>query len=259
MNYGDLSNRRMVVYTAISGHYDRLSEPKYFNSNFDYICFSDNKKLKSKYWKIIEFPNCEDNLVMLNKMVKLLPHKYLSEYEYSIYMDGNFDIIGNLDELIAKFLRTNQIAFFAHLGRNCIYEEAKACIHHKKYNRDVRDVIEKQMEKYKGLDYPVNNGLIAGGIIVRKHNHPDVIHAMEDWWDELNIHSKRDQLSFNYVSWKNGLKYGIIEGSITDNSFFRIRAHNLSYLKRFWQWANSESRYNRLLRRFKSLSVHRLA
>jgi hypothetical protein len=55
-------------------------------------------------------------------------------------------------------------------------------------------------------------------------------------------------LSFNYVSWKNGLKYGIIDGNRHDNSFFRLREHNLSYLKRFWRWANSESRYNRPFR-----------
>jgi len=241
----NLYNEKVVVYTAISGNYDQLSEPEYINYNFDYICFSDNKKLKSEYWKIIGFPNCEDDLVMLNRRVKLLPHRYFPEYEYSVYIDGNFDIVGDLEELINRYLKTNLIAVFAHPERICIYDEARTCIDHKKGNRDV---IKKQMQKYRQHGYPEKNGLIAGGIILRKHNYPDVVRLMEDWWSEINFHSKRDQLSFNYVSWKNCLKYGIIKGNIFSNSFFRYREHRLSYFEKVWKWANSQNRYNRPFR-----------
>jgi hypothetical protein len=30
---------------------------------------------------------------------------------------------------------------------------------------------------------------------------------MEDWWIELKYGSKRDQLSFPYVAWKNNLEH----------------------------------------------------
>ena len=44
---------------------------------------------------------------------------------------------------------------------------------------------------------------------------------MESWWEEIKYNSKRDQLSFNYVAWKNGLKYNSIPGDIRNNSFFK--------------------------------------
>jgi hypothetical protein len=34
---------------------------------------------------------------------------------------------------------------------------------------------------------------------------------MEDWWREINAHSFRDQLSFNFIAWKRKLKLSYIE------------------------------------------------
>ena len=42
--------------------------------------------------------------------------------------------------------------------------------------------------------------------MVRKHNKKDCIELMEKWWNEINNYSHRDQLSFNYIVWKLGIK-----------------------------------------------------
>ena len=65
------------------------------------------------------------------KKYKLLPHRYLSEYEYSLWIDGNFTVVGNIDILVEKYLKDANIAFFNHQNtaldpRNCIYQEASA-------------------------------------------------------------------------------------------------------------------------------------
>jgi hypothetical protein len=44
---------------------------------------------------------------------------------------------------------------------------------------------------------------------------------MEDWWTEIKYGSRRDQLSFNYVAWKNNLKFNYIEGDSRDNKYFK--------------------------------------
>ena len=44
--------------------------------------------------------------------------------------------------------------------------------------------------------------------------------AMEDWWTEIKYGSKRDQLSFNYVAWKNDLKFNYIDGDSRKNEYF---------------------------------------
>ena len=37
---------------------------------------------------------------------------------------------------------------------------------------------------------------------------------MEDWWKIVSTQSKRDQLSFNYVAWKNNFVPTIINGDL---------------------------------------------
>ena len=43
--------------------------------------------------------------------------------------------------------------------------------------------------------------------VLRRHNETDVVDSMEDQWVELKYNSKREQLSFNYIAWKNKLKF----------------------------------------------------
>ena len=43
---------------------------------------------------------------------------------------------------------------------------------------------------------------------------------MEDWWTEIKYGSKRDQLSFNYVAWKNSLNFNYMDGDSRNNEYF---------------------------------------
>ncbi len=56
-----------------------------------------------------------------------------------------------------------------------------------------------------------DNGLTATGIIFRKNNDQQLIKVMEDWWEEIQNNSRRDQLSFCYVCWKNHFEYDVSE------------------------------------------------
>ena len=43
---------------------------------------------------------------------------------------------------------------------------------------------------------------------------------MEDWWTEIKYGSRRDQLSFNYIAWKNNFKFNYLEGDSRKNEYF---------------------------------------
>ena len=45
---------------------------------------------------------------------------------------------------------------------------------------------------------------------------------MEDWWLELKYWSKRDQLSFPYVCWKNQFNYNFISEDIDSNKWIKL-------------------------------------
>jgi hypothetical protein len=225
-----LNTNKIVVYTCITGNYDHLYEPLYRSDDFDYVCFTDNQELESDFWKISKFSVGDYDPTRQARWVKILPHLFLKNYQYSIWVDANIRIIGDLKELIREHLVKASLAFYRHSdGRKCIYEEAKVCI---KRNKDNEEVINRQIDRYKSLCYPKNNGLISSGVIIRKHKDPTIIETMEDWWKEVENHSKRDQLSFNFVAWKNGTKFAIIDDYIRDNSYFKWRIHDRELKKK---------------------------
>ena len=63
------------------------------------------------------------------------------------------------------------------------------------------------------------------GVTLRRHNEKDCIKVMEDWWKEIRYGSKRDQLSFNYVAWKNKFKFNYMNSDCRDNSYFYLDKH----------------------------------
>ena len=106
-----------VAYTSIFGNYDDITKQK-LPDDWDWKSFSENNSL----------PLYVDNNRNA-KRFKILPHRYLSEYEYSIFIDGNMTVVGNVNELIDKYLSDSNVAFFSHNGnsldgRNCVYDEA---------------------------------------------------------------------------------------------------------------------------------------
>ncbi|MBD3311259.1 MAG: methyltransferase domain-containing protein [Candidatus Magasanikbacteria bacterium] len=227
-----IKKNNIVIYTAILGGKDALTEPKFIPDNCDFICFTDDEVLKSKTWKVVNIGVGSGDPARDSREMKLLPHKYLSDYEYSIWVDGNMLVHGDVNELIDKYLKSNNIAMFDHNQltgdkRNCIYKEAEVLVKMAKTEKykDDPSLILKQVSRYKEEGYPEDNGLISGMVILRKHNYYDVKKVMEDWWSELKNNSKRDQLSFNYVAWKNNLDFVYIQGDSRDNKYFKRLPH----------------------------------
>lgn len=224
-----------VIYTSIFGNYDYLEKPKFIPNGFDFVCFTDSD-MKSDFWQIKKVTPLYGDSTRNARKYKLLPHRFLSQYDVSIWMDGNFLIRDDLNELLDRYLSDKNFACHDHNNcildpRDCVYQEAEAILWlgkndpNKKF-KDEPSVIKKQIDGYFNEGYPHNNGLIVSGVLLRKHNEKDVIRTMERWWEEVKYGSKRDQLSFDYAVWKTGLKYNYIEGDIRDNKYFRLLSHN---------------------------------
>ncbi len=251
------NKNNIVVYTAICNNYDDLKDPEVISGNCDYFCFSDKPRI-SKVWKIINFPENNLDPIRKNRQVKILPHLFFSNYKYSIYVDGNIDIIGDIEELIDRYLtQKSPMAVYNHPKHNCIYKEGKRCIQKRKDNSEV---IRQQLLKYRKEGLPVNHGLPQNRILIRKHNHSGVIKTMEHWWQEVVRHSKRDQISFNYCAWKNQLQYRIItEQFMGKNGFFKLRGHKKRDLKRIWQVIRKNRDKNRFYSLLYALTVFLIA
>lgn len=225
--------RKLVIYTIALGP-DFGFVPQKSIEGVDFFAFTDDPKKVCKPWKpILVKDDIKDKERLRSRHPKLLPHLYFSDYDVSIYIDSNFLIVGNIIELLEK-LNGFQMALFDHNQsddiRNCVYQEYEAILELGKRRGVYKDnpkVMEQQIQFFKDQNYPPENGLICGGVLIRKHNDPQVIKLMEDWWGFVSTQSLRDQLSFNYVAWQNKFNYTIIPGDIrTGNPYFYFLASN---------------------------------
>lgn len=213
---------KVVVYTAITGGFDQLKEPKIVDKNFKYVCFTDRADLESSVWEIKKIDIENNDLNRTAKRYKILPHQYFPDYKWSVWIDGQLEITGDLRKVIHTYNQNSNLMCFLHPTRNCIRKEAEIC---KAFELDDRQIIDKQIEAIMKTGFKDKNELIAGGFLVRQHNEKDVVKLMEDWWDMINIGSKRDQLSFNYIAWKNQFFFDVTDLNIMDNIYFKRYVH----------------------------------
>jgi hypothetical protein len=119
---------KLVVYTALFGDFDDLIEPKEKFEGCDFICFTDQKHLASDVWEIRLIEECDLPPNMMNRKYKILPHLFLSQYEWSLYVDANIAILSNPMDLANKYLSKYDMAVPKHFARDCVYDEAKECV-----------------------------------------------------------------------------------------------------------------------------------
>ena len=218
-------NDKTVIYTCITNDYDKLYDIDVFTPNCDYICFTDNPHLMSRTWEIRPIPDVLNHLspVKQQRYIKLHPHEFLSNYNFSIWVDGSIKILNDLKDIIEKN-RNEILSIPMHPDRDCIYDEFKLCIEKKK---DTYENMYPQIEKYQNEGYPKHNGLVQSNIIFRNHNNQKCIDLMNIWWNEIENGSHRDQISFNYALWKyNNLNINYLDKKLFNSKwFFWITAH----------------------------------
>jgi len=219
-----LSDKRIVIYTAIFGKYDILRNPLYVDQKIDYICYTNDKYLTSEIWDI-RYIDCEqDNMPLEVRKYKCMPHRFLSEYDISVWIDARMQIKNSILEYIKENMRNTGMLFFPHSERDCVYQEGAACI--TQHKEDVTKLIQ-QMYKYSYQGYPEHNGLYCGGCIVREHNRSEIIKIMEDWYEEILCTSVRDQISLPYILSKHNFSPDLCKEYIWDNDLLNLYDHKV--------------------------------
>lgn len=190
---------RGCVYTCLTGDYDKLPTHRYLSPQYDYICFTDNAELLKNghaVWQVRPLPFDKGDRVINSRFPKLNPHLVVGEYEHSVYVDANIDIVTNkLFRICEK--SSKDIMIPKHNERECLYAEARKVYD---LNKDTPENIFKTLAVLHDNGFPQNFGLAENNIIWRKHT-PEIQQIDEQWWDMFIKYSKRDQLSLGYVLW----------------------------------------------------------
>ncbi|MDP5132391.1 MAG: DUF616 domain-containing protein, partial [Paraglaciecola sp.] len=111
---------RIAVYTAVVGPYDNLQDPLYVAENVDYFVFSD-MEISSSVWHRIPLNYYNSSSVKNARFVKINPHLYFENYEISIWIDANIQLIGDVNHIASFLPDENVLGLFGHPHRNCIY------------------------------------------------------------------------------------------------------------------------------------------
>lgn len=205
------------IYTCLTGGKDKLNED--INAmGAKLVCFTD-KKIKSKNWEIRVLPRIFQDVRRDSRIPKMLPHIYMPDAEYSLYLDANIICKVPIQRLITEWLQETDIAVFGHSTRDCLFDEAQECI---RLELDKKEVIKNQIERYKG--FPKHKGLYQCGAILRKHT-PKINKLGNAWWAEYCTGSRRDQISFPYVVENEGITINPIDSHAYIHPYFEYVDH----------------------------------
>ena len=217
------------VYTCLFGNYELLNEqPIQKQSQIPFICFTDNKKLQSDTWRIEYIdPILRSDPVRSQRYVKLMPHKFLAQFETSLYIDNTVLLHRRPEEVLTQYLSSADFALFPHSFRETVLDE-------------FIEVVESRLEEFERVysqladyvrDYAetLTQRPVCGGILLRRHHCPDVIAADEIWYTHVLRYARRDQLSA-LAAFQEA---GITPLRISDGSIFKSSFHSWPHRQEF--------------------------
>ena len=215
---------RVCIYTTLFGDIDDLIPVLNPAEGVDYLCFTDRPRVAVGWKQMIVDPGMGDDN-MNAKVFKVLPHKHLQAYDYSMFVDANTVFLGRMNELVGLCMKGGDFVMWQHPLRDDPYVEVNAIIAHRRHGPE--NILD-QMQHYAEAGMPRNTGMFEASFIWRRHMQADVVDLMEKWWDEICQFSKRDQISLAYLVWKTGMRPALLSpdlGTSRENIFF-FKAHH---------------------------------
>jgi FkbM family methyltransferase len=222
------------VYTCVIGDYEQLNEQAVAKeSTIPFICLTDNARLTSETWKIIQVePLFLADPIRSHRILKILPHRYLPNFDASLYIDNAVILIEPPENFLDEF--AGDFSLPTHSFRDNLLGEF---LEVKKLGFDDEIRINEYLNHVALTDpAALMERPYWAGMLYRNHRSETVRHALEMWAAHVLRYSRRDQLSANVVFRQSGLNPN------------RINIDNLQ--SRFHKWPSTIGRdYNHPLRR----------
>lgn len=192
----------VIIYTATDGR--KLAPNRDLGHKM--VCLSVEKPPKP--WKWIKLPTPYEDPVLNAKVPKILPWLFF-DFDECLWVDANVEI-----KSLPKF--TGDISIHTHSQRDCIFDEAQACIDLKK---DDPEKINRYIMQHQ--EFPKHAGLWECTIIYRK-NTPEIKKLCEDWWNEIINGTRRDQISLPVVLKNNNVVPTSLGPNMRKSKWFKL-------------------------------------
>lgn len=187
---------KIIVYTCLFGNTDVLQEPVAYFHDTEFVCFTDNKKVRaSSNWKLSHLPETSQPTRTSRNM------KWSAELLFpgktTLWMDASFKLLANPNTIerdyVADFYR------FKHPDRNRITDEAEEIV---KRGKAKRETIDRQLAAYKSVGFDTAEKpmkvLSCNGVILRRPTpmNEHINRLMRQQFEQFTL---RDQMALDYV------------------------------------------------------------
>ena len=211
------NTNKKVVYTVLVEENKGLLPPLHKQKGWDYICFTDFAKVEAGVWTIQALPKlpvlakAAGNPNLIAGLLKALPHRFLQQYEYSLYVEPNRLLAGRIDRFTSKKpaeLQTLGSVFYGpFIAAERLMENQTLATGQqiKSFTKQQQDRMKKQMKRWQADGLPEGNGCPETGVLGRKHNLEQVSRAMEIWAVELQDGCMQDAPALAYACYKAGV------------------------------------------------------
>ena len=200
----ELPPARRCVYTCLVGAYDTIKKPSYIQAGWDYICFTNDVKLlnagKKDGWSFRPLVREDLDATRINRYHKLLPHIVLPDYDESLYVDSNVDIISPFIFDLITARGTVGLLLPYHFMEKDSYIHKNWILSTRKYAVEPIQDFTNMMIK---SGFPHNYGMTENNCIFRVHANQRFQKIMEEWWNCVVKYCERDQLSLPFLLWKS--------------------------------------------------------
>lgn len=185
----------LAVYTVVMGADYPLPDPVPC-PGVAYICFTNMPDLAPNGWTIrVVDPLFPLDLVRSSREQKIRPHRWLAEFDRSLYIDTTVQLTGSPVALWDYLVPDEGVVFGAmpHSFRATVEDEFGVV---KGKGFDDRAVLARQLDTYRKTAPDIlQRRPIWGGMLARRHADPALQEAMELWFAHVLRYGRRDQLS----------------------------------------------------------------
>ena len=237
-----------VVYTALFGDYESLNENRFEQMpTTRYICFTDNKNLKSVTWEIY-FIQHNTNPKIASRQVKMFGHRFFPKNTRLLYIDNTVQLKVDGSIVLDEWLENSQLSFMAHSKRKTVRGEFFMCA---AYGLEKQKILRDQYNIYLKTNPKILKEKPFWGGMIARLNNEDVDNFMTVWFREYKNNAKRDQLALNMTKFSTRSKIGILKASNSNSKWHRWPViNNRKYENRD---TTSTKRYRKMIILFNGL------
>lgn len=190
---------RTCLYTVLTGGYEVFNEQPLVEKTGEipFICFTDDTSLERPGWEFRPlkaiFPS---DPVRSQREVKIRPHRYLPDFDASLYIDNSVLLKVPPQKIIERF-QGSELSIPHHSFRRTVADEFAEVL--KERLDDEGRILEQFDDYYRAKPEILRARPFWGGILMRQHHTAEMIEFADTWASHVNRYSRRDQLSVNFA------------------------------------------------------------